>query len=185
VLRPCFCVAARRAWVITRAIGCGSTSLPLEPQLFGLRRCALVMTDSPRLRLARGVDGRPTPPGVKEPLERGEEHRIIQQGVHPSQLHRQPPQLLRQESLPERRLISYRATRMVLTPSSARGWDHSPLSAPTSALDTPAFLGRSNGSRSMRPSLFCEPGALSLTTPETAARQSSNPREWVATVGSD
>lgn len=51
---------------------------------------------------------RPPQPGVEERLERLEEHRVIQEGVHPGQLHRQPPKFLRQDRLPQRRLVSYR-----------------------------------------------------------------------------
>ncbi len=50
---------------------------------------------------------RPTDPRVEERRERGEEPRIVQQSVHPGQLDRQPPQFIRQDRFPQRRLITY------------------------------------------------------------------------------
>jgi hypothetical protein len=52
-----------------------------------------------------GVDGRPNLGGEERP-ERGEEHLVVQQPIHPLELHRQPPDLLREHRLPQTDLIS-------------------------------------------------------------------------------
>ena len=49
----------------------------------------------------------PTDPRVEERHNRSEERRIIQQRIDPRQLPGKPPQLLRQDRLPQRRLITY------------------------------------------------------------------------------
>jgi hypothetical protein len=124
-------------WVPAPPSGPSSPSFSVSLDALGYDGFAYVAVGA---RRRRSTD----PSGAKEPLERGEQHRIIQQSVHPNQLHRQPPQILRQKSLPERLLISYRATRMVLTPSSARVRTILPcqrLLQPSTPL---ASLGRSN-----------------------------------------
>ena len=50
---------------------------------------------------------RPTDPRVEERHERGEEHRIVQQRIHPGQLDRQPAQLFGENRFPQRGLITY------------------------------------------------------------------------------
>jgi len=46
---------------------------------------------------------------VEKRHERGKEHLIVQQTVHPVQLHRQPPDLVRENRLPQADLLSVRA----------------------------------------------------------------------------
>jgi hypothetical protein len=48
--------------------------------------------------------------------ERREERRIIQQGIHPRQLLRQPQHLRRKQGLPQRRPIAYRTEHDDLDP---------------------------------------------------------------------
>ncbi len=58
---------------------------------------------------------------VEEQRERREEHRIVQQRIHPRQLRRHPQHLRRQHRVPQRRLIAYRTEHDGLDPLLAQG----------------------------------------------------------------
>ena len=45
-------------------------------------------------------------PKFEKQTKRSQEHRIVQPGIHPGQLGRQPAQLIGQDRIPQRRLIS-------------------------------------------------------------------------------
>jgi hypothetical protein len=68
----------------------------------------------PQIGLHR--DRRATDPGIEIGSERREEHRIIQQRIHPSQLGRQHQQLRRQNRVPQRRLVTYSSEHDGLDP---------------------------------------------------------------------
>jgi hypothetical protein len=106
------------------------TAQRLEPQ-----PVAELQEHQPQIGLHRRR--RPTDPRVEERCERGEEHRIVQQRIHPGQLHRQPSQFIRQNRFPQRRLITY---------GTQHGWSQSllaqgvetilPCQSTVSAVDT-------------------------------------------------
>ncbi len=60
---------------------------------------------------------------VRHPVERrmAQEHRVIQQRIHPRPLHRQPQHLRRQQGLPQRRPIAYGAEDDGLDPFQHKG----------------------------------------------------------------
>jgi hypothetical protein len=59
---------------------------------------------------------RATDPSIEIRSERREEHRIIQQPIHPTQLGRQHQQLGRQDRIPQRRLVVYSSEHDGLDP---------------------------------------------------------------------
>jgi hypothetical protein len=59
---------------------------------------------------------RPTDPRIEERRERLEEALIVQQGINPSQLLREPQQIRRQDRLEQRQLIAYRTKHDGLDP---------------------------------------------------------------------
>ncbi len=83
---------------------------------------------------------RTTDPGIEIRRERREEHRIIQQHIHPAQLGRQHQQLGRQDRIPQRRLVVYSTKHDVLESFSPRVRGHHPSSATFKPPATPRLF---------------------------------------------